>query len=291
MTFCLGLVLLGLACGVGACGGGAPASGREYTLQGQILSVSADHKEANIKHEAITGFMAAMTMPYHVKDAKEFETLAPGDLINATLVVVSNDAYLKSVKKVGTAPIERRAGEADAMAPGVDLLKAGQPVPDASFVDQDGKKFGLEALRGSAVVVTFTYTNCPMPTFCPLMDKNFAAIQAKLTAQGNALKAHLLTVTIDPQIDTPPALKAHAQTLEADPTLWTFATGDRDQLDQWASRFGVSVSRATNDPRDITHNLRTLLIDRQGNLVQTYSGNEWTAEQVLADIRVMVGID
>ena len=286
MTFCLGLALL-----AGACGGSAPEGGREYALQGQVLSVSADHKEANIKHEEITGFMAAMTMPYHVKDAKEFEPLAPGDLINATLVVVANDAYLKSVRKVGTAPIERRAGDANPMAAVVELLKAGQPVPDASFVDQDGKKFGLDALRGSAVVVTFTYTNCPMPTFCPLMDKNFAAIQAKLKAQGNALKAHLLTVTIDPQIDTPPVLKAHGQTLDADPKLWTFATGDRDELDQWASRFGVSVSRATNDARDITHNLRTMIIDRQGNLVQTYSGNEWTPEQALADIRVMVGID
>ena len=286
MTFCLGLALL-----AGACGGSAPEGGREYALQGQVLSVSADHKEANIKHEEITGFMAAMTMPYHVKDTKEFETLSPGDLINATLVVVANDAYLKSVRKVGTAPIERRAGDANPMAAVVELLKAGQPVPDASFVDQDGKKFGLDALRGSAVVVTFTYTNCPMPTFCPLMDKNFAAIQAKLKAQGNALKAHLLTVTIDPQIDTPPVLKAHGQTLGADPKLWTFATGDRDELDQWASRFGVSVSRATNDARDITHNLRTMIIDRQGNLVQTYSGNEWTPEQALADIRVMVGID
>ena len=291
MTFCLGLALLVIACEVGACGGTAPGSGREYTLQGQILSVAADHKEANIKHEAITGFMAAMTMPYHVKDAKEFETLASGDLISATLVVVANDAYLKSVKKVGTAPIERQAGDANPTALGVDLLKAGQPVPDVSFVDQDGKKFGLDAFHGSAIVVTFTYTTCPMPTFCPLMDKNFATIQAKLTAQGNALKAHLLTVTIDPQIDTPPVLKAHAHTLAADPKLWTFATGDRDELDQWASRFGVSVSRATNDPRDITHNLRTMIIDRQGNLVQTYSGNEWTPEQVLADIRVMVGID
>lgn len=287
MTFWLGLALL-----VSACGGGAPESGREYTLQGQVLSVSADHKEANIKHEEIKGFMAAMTMPYHVKDAAEFEALVPGDLINATLVVTSNDAYLKSVKQVGNAPLERPAGDSGTPASaGFELLKAGQPVPDVSFVDQDGNRFGLDAFHGSAVVLTFTYTNCPMPTFCPLMDKNFAAIQAKLKEQRNALKAHLLTVTIDPQVDTPPVLKKHAQTLDADAKLWTFATGDRDELDQWAARFGVSVSRATNDPRDITHNLRTMILDRQGNLVQTYTGNEWTPEQVLADIRVMVGID
>ena len=91
--------------------------------------------------------------------------------------------------------------------------------------------------------------------------------------------------------DTPPVLKRHAQKLGADPRLWTFVTGDRDDMDQWASRFGVSVSRAMNDQRDITHNLRTAILDRQGNLVQTYTGNEWTPEQLLADVRVMVGVD
>ena len=74
---------------------------REYTLQGQILSIEPDRRQANIKHEEIKGFMAAMTMPYKVRDAKEFADLKPGDLINSTLVVVSNDAYLKDVKKVG----------------------------------------------------------------------------------------------------------------------------------------------------------------------------------------------
>ena len=93
------------------------------------------------------------------------------------------------------------------------------------------------------------------------------------------------------QIDTPEVLRTHATSLGADPRLWSFVTGDRDEIDKWASGFGLSVSRATNDPRDITHNLRTALLDRQGNLVQIYTGNEWTPEQVLADVRVMVGVD
>jgi protein SCO1/2 len=130
-----------------------------------------------------------------------------------------------------------------------------------------------------------------MPTFCPLMDRHFAAIQQKLKDRGNELQVHLLSVSFDPLTDTPPVLKAHAASLGADSRLWTFVTGDRDQLDQWASRFGVSVSRDMNNQREISHNLRTAIIDRQGNLVQTYIGNEWTPDQVLADVRVMVGID
>jgi protein SCO1/2 len=123
------------------------------------------------------------------------------------------------------------------------------------------------------------------------MDRNFVTIQNKLKAEKNALNVHLVTVSFDPATDTPPVLKRHAEQLGADTRMWTFLTGDRDDIDQWASRFGVSVSRAMNDPRDITHNLRTAIIDRQGNLVQIYTGNEWSPDQVLADTRVMVGVD
>jgi protein SCO1 len=285
-AFSLGLALLASACT-------GTSDRHEYTLQGQIISIAPDHMDATIKHEDIKGFMSAMTMPYKVREAKEYETLVPGDLINATLVVVSNDAYLRDVKKVGNAPLEKPAAEA-AMPPassGFELLKLGQPVPSGKFVNQDGKPTTLDAFRGSAVLVTFTYTNCPMPTFCPLMDRNFVTIQNKLKAEKNELNVRLLTVSFDPATDTPAVLKKHAEKLGADPKMWSFLTGDRDDIDQWASRFGVSVSRAMNDPRDITHNLRTAIIDRQGNLVQIYTGNEWSPDQALADIRVMVGVD
>jgi protein SCO1/2 len=98
-------------------------------------------------------------------------------------------------------------------------------------------------------------------------------------------------VSFDPEVDTPPVMKKRAASLGADPRIWSFVTGDRDEIDKWASGFGVSISRAMNDPRDITHNLRTAILDRQGNLVQVYTGNEWTPDQVVADVRVMVGVD
>lgn len=273
-----------------ACGGGGSADRREYKLQGQVLSIQPNHRQAVIRHEDIPGFMSAMTMPYDVKDPKEYESLVPGDLINAKLVVLPTAAYLEDVKKVGNAPLEGQVSMPGA-ASGFELTKVGAPVPNQAFVDQDGKTVDLASFKGSAVIVTFIYTSCPMPNFCPLMDRNFAAMQEKLKENGNLLKAHLLSVSFDPQVDTPEVLKKHAEQLGADPRLWSFVTGDRDEIDKWASGFGVSISRAMNDPRDITHNLRTAIIDRQGNLVQVYNGNEWTPDQVLADVRVMVGVD
>jgi len=282
--------LLVLAIAASACS--QPASDRrEYTLEGQVLAVHIERKEAVIRHEEIQGFMSAMTMPYNVLDAKEYADIAPGDLITASLIVEPTRAYLQKVKKVGSAPLEGAPASAGGAASGFELIKMGAPVPDQTFINQDGKSVSLESFRGSAVVVTFIYTSCPLPQFCPLMDKNFAKLQQKLVEQNNLLKAHLLSVSFDPQIDTPAVLKAHAAKLGADARLWSFVTGDRDEIDKWAAGFGVSISRAMNDPRDITHNLRTAILDRQGNLVQVYTGNEWTPEQVLADVRVMVGID
>jgi len=272
-----------------ACGEKATEDSREYTLQGQILSVTADHKEANIKHEEITGFMPAMTMPYKVREAKEFDSLTPGDLINATLVVVSNDAYLKDVKKVGQAPLEKPPAEVPD-ARHANILKEGDPVPATTFINQDGKKQDFLSLTGKALVMTFIYTRCPMPTFCPLMDRNFVELQQRMKADP-FLNVHLLTVTFDPETDTPAVLKKHGQKLGADPRLWSFLTGDRDEVEKFAARFGVSLARAMSQPEEITHNLRTVLIDRRGYLVKTYTGNEWTPSEVMADIKILVGVD
>ena len=264
---------------------------RQYTLQGQVLSVAADGREANIKHEEIKGFMPAMTMPYKAADGQQFENVAAGDLITATLVVVSNGAYLKDVKKVGEAPLEKAPQAAPSASSGFELLSPGEVVPNAQFVDQDGRTRDFASFRDSTLVVTFIYTRCPIPTFCPLMDRHFVAIQNKLKTEPALRHVQLVSVSFDPIADTPPVLKKHAATLGADPKYWTFLTGQRDEIDKFAARFGVAVSREMNDPLDITHNLRTAIVDAKGALVKAYTGNEWTPDQVLADLRHIAATD
>ena len=260
---------------------------REFTLQGQVLSIEPAKQYITVKHEEIKGFMPAMTMPYEVRDGKILEGLKPGDLVKATLVVISNGAYLSMILKVGEAPLEKPPADtpAPSASSGFELLKPGDAVPDARFVDQDGKKRHFGEFKGSRVALTFIYTKCPLPTFCPLMDRHFAAIQKTMKADAALNGAHLVTVSFDPATDTPPVLKRHAKTLDADLTRWTFLTGDRDEIDQFGARFGVSVSRALNDARDITHNLRTAIINADGTLAKVYIGNDWTPEQVVEDLR------
>jgi len=271
-----------------ACG---DSSGRrQYTLQGQILSVSPDRVEASIKHEEIPGFMAAMTMPYKVKDAKEYADLKAGDLITSTLVVESDGAYLEHVRKVGEAPFEQSspASPAASAASGFELLRPGEAVPDARFVNQDGAPIAFASFKGAPLVVTFMYTKCPMPTFCPLMDKHFATIQASLAKDAALQQVRLVSISFDPIADTPEVLKRHAASLGADLARWTFLTGDRDDIDRFAARFGVTITRDLNNPLEIAHNLRTAIIDADGRLVKAYSGNEWQPAQVVTDVTRLV---
>jgi protein SCO1/2 len=260
---------------------------RQYPLHGQVLSLDPAHELVTIKHDDIKGFMPAMTMPYNVKDLKVLEGVAPGDVVDATLVVFSNGAHLTAIRKVGTAPLEPPPAEAPTpkASSGFELLKPGDPVPDTSFLDQNGRRRRFADFKGSTVVMTFIYTKCPLPTFCPLMDRHFVTIQKTLKSDSALAKVHLVTVSFDPLTDTPAVLKAHAKTLDADLSRWTFLTGDRDEIDRFGARFGVSVSRAPNDARDITHNLRTAIIGADGKLDKVYTGNEWTPSQMLEELR------
>jgi protein SCO1/2 len=275
---CLGLL-------VSACG--SRSDQREYSLQGQVTAVAPDRRQATINHEEIKGFMAAMTMPYNVRDAKQLDGIAAGDLVSARLVVLSNDAYLTDVRKVGQAPLPQQpaAAETPSASSGFELLKPGEAVPDVTFTDQDARKRPFSSFEGSTVLITFIYTSCPYPTFCPLMDRHFAEIQTRLSKDPALSKRiHLVSISFDPITDTPPVLKQHGTKLHADFKRWTFLTGDRDDIDRFAARFGVSVARATDNQRDISHNLRTAIVDPAGKLVKVYVGNEWTPDQALADL-------
>jgi protein SCO1 len=285
------LAVLGLLAALVAAGCAKKPDQREYPLQGQVRAVADNHQQATIAHEEIKGFMPGMTMPYNVHDAKQLERIKPGDLIKARLVVLVNDAYLTDVTKVGEAPLPKEPPPAanPSASSGFELLKPGDAVPDTTFVDQDGRKRRFKAFKGTPVLVTFIYTKCPMPTFCPLMDQHFATVQKKLKDDpGLKGRVHLVSVSFDPITDTPPVLKAHAAKLNADLKTWTFLTGDRDEIDMFASRFGVSVARSQADQRDITHNLRTAIVDGDGKLVKVYIGNEWTPDQALADLTPFV---
>ena len=257
---------------------------KPYEVKGQVLGLKPEAREVLIKHEDIQGFMPGMTMPFKVREATLLEGLQPGDLVTATLVVAGAEPHLTTIKKTGHAELQVPAPP-DTASSGFELLKPGETVPDQLLIDQEGKPRPISTLRGHRVALTFIYTRCPMPDFCPLMDKHFQAVQREIKKTPALADARLVSVSFDPQFDTPPVLKAHAERLQADPLIWTFVTGERDEIARFAARFGVTVERAEQNPIDITHNLRTAIIDAEGRLVKVHTGNAWTPADVVADLK------
>jgi protein SCO1/2 len=262
-----------------ACGRAPEAPAREYQLQGQILAVRPERSEVVIKHEDIKGFMPGMTMPFTVKDGALLNGKEPGDLVTATLVVGEVGAHLRTLEKTGHAPLETPPPP-----PPPDIRQPGDTISDGKFIDQNGAPASLASYRGHRVAMTFIYTRCPLPEFCPLMDRNFAAVQKTIASTPALSDVRLITVTIDPAFDTPAVLKPYAKRRGADPKIWSFLTGEPAEINTFGSQLGIYVEHNPQSAIDITHNLRTVVIDPNGRLVTVHNGNSWTPSELVADI-------
>jgi len=270
-----------LAIALLACGCSNAPSGKQYELKGQILAIKPEQNEVLIKHEDIKGFMPAMTMPFTVKDGGLLSGKEPGDLVTATLVVTDLSAHLSSLTRTGHAPIEAPPPTAE----GPRILVPGEPVADAPLVDQQGKPRPFATFTGHRVAVTFIYTRCPLPEFCPLMDRHFAAIQKQLEGAQDLRDVRLVSVTLDPEFDTPAVLRDHAARLKADPNVWTFLTGTPADVSAFAQQFGIFTERDLGTGANLTHNLRTAVVGADGRLATVHSGNDWTPADLVADLK------
>jgi protein SCO1/2 len=265
---------------------GASPHFKVYHLRGKVISTDAAKGEVTLAHEAIPGFMEAMTMPYKLKDASILGELHPGDVLTADLLVSQDpdaDVLLDHIVVVAQAkPDYPPAVSYHVPAPG-DL------VPDFKLRNQDGRPIHLGQFRGKALLLTFIYTRCPSPEFCPRVTRNFAAIEKQLAASPALYaRTHLLSVSFDPEHDTPERLRSYGapyigSTARNAFAHWEFAVPQKPVLAAMARFFDLGMSQNTDST--ITHTLSTTLIGPDGKVVRFYPGNEWTADQILADLR------
>jgi len=264
-----------------SCVGCRPA-GRQYELKGQILAVDPARQELTIKHQDIPGFMPGMTMAFKVREARLMDSRIAGELVTATLVVNDTEAHLRAVTRTGFAAVE----DGHVATRVMDVVEPGRPVRDATLVDETGRPRRLADWRGRVLAVTFIYTRCPLPNFCPLLDRHFKTVQTQVHQDSRLRdRVQLLSVSFDPEHDSPEILAGRAAALGADPAAWHFLTGDREVVESFAAQFGVSVVRDTSTPDEIVHNLKTAIIDGEGTLVTTLSGSEWTPADLIAELR------
>ncbi len=254
-----------------------------YQLQGQVLAVRAERQEMVIRHGDIENFMPGMTMPFRVKDQRLLDAAAPGDLVTATLVVQESDAWLSRVTRTGRRePLPPDTPAPHRMEP---PLGPGAAVPDASFIDQDGRTLQTASLRGKPWALTFIYTRCPLPAFCPALEQRFATAQRAIARDAQLRGVQLVSISIDPAFDRPPVLKAHAGLRNVDLRIWRLVTGDAETVDRFGERFGLTVVRGGGRPEDFVHSMKTAVIGNDGRVRRLFSGSEWSAEELVSELR------
>lgn len=265
----------------------APAnvSTQIFQVKGVVVAVKTEEKTIRIRHEEIPGYMEAMTMPFEVKDTRELAGVKEGDAVAFRMLVTETDGWIDQIKKLEGEPA---ANTLPANAPirivrDVEPLEIGDLLPDYRFTNQLGQVVNLSQFRGQALAFTFIFTRCPFPTFCPLMSNNLRAAQEALLNNPKApTNWHLLTISFDPEYDTPERLKAYAATHQADPTRWDYLTGALIDITALSEQVGLQFWREPGG--SINHNLRTVVVDAQGRLQKNFIENKWTVEELTAEI-------
>ncbi len=257
---------------------------RQFPLKGVIQKVDRSRAEITVAHEAIPGFMDAMTMTYPVRDDPQvIAILAPGDRIEATLSLQGDRYWLERVLTKGFVPTPP-GGPPPAAASNVvtpvpnRAISVGDPVPDFALTDQTGATVKLSQMRGEPVAVTFLYTRCPVADACPMTTAKFSRLAAMLKEKDFG---RLLAVTVDPEHDTPRVLADYAKRAGADPKRWKFLTGPPREVAEVASKFGILYYP---DHGQIVHGQGVAVVDPQGRLASIYYGQTWEPEHILRDL-------
>jgi len=257
-----------------------------FTVKGVVKELEPDGKTAVIQHEAIPGYMQAMTMPFEVRDTNLLSGLNPGDTISFELAVTPTEGWIRAVTKLSSAA--PKAVARPSPQPVVDVSRALEPLdegdrlPDYHFTNEMGEAVRLSQFRGQVLGFTFFFTSCPFPEYCPRMTGNFGQAERELEHTTNApARWHLFSISFDPARDTPARLAQYALAADYDKSHWSFLTGDQDQIGGLAEQMGENY---WHEDASIGHNLRTVVVDPAGRIRNIIPGNKWTVEDFVRDI-------
>ena len=245
-----------------------------YVVRGILKEVRQEERQLVISHEDIPHFMGAMTMPFSVRDVGMPTNVGIGDRIAFQLHVTENDSWVDHIERL---EISKETQRNVAALPSGNVVDQMQPTPtgrapnslrDYPYTNELGKPVSLADFRGQAIALTFFFTRCPIPQYCPRLSRNFEEVQRKLSAMPNApTNWHLVSVTFDPAHDTPEVLRAYASSYHYDPAHWSFLTGPSDKIAELARLCDVKFQA---DGGFFNHNFRTLIIDASNRLQMVF---------------------
>jgi len=248
-----------------------------YILQGTVVEKTSA-TEVVVAHDEIAGFMPAMTMPFTVRDPAMLAEVEPGDRIYARLMVEEDGSYLARVRVTGHGPVP----SVEPSKPIVDPMTPGDRLPAIEIPLHDGSTWSVGAGQGRPTVLSYVYTRCPIPEFCPATIAKMQALQSALLAAEKPEEGpRIVLVTLDPAYDTAEVLATYATTAAADPRVWRMGRVEVDVLADLALRSAMVYGP---NGTEIAHALRVLVLDADGRLVARHDDLEWAPEVVLAEL-------
>jgi len=251
-----------------------------HAARGLVREISPDRHKAVIRHEAIPGYMPAMTMEFNVKNSNELSGIAAGDTIAFQLTATEETHWIENVRKLASGTNGVAAAKAESVPSRVAELKPGDTLPDCELTAENGKSIRFSDFRGKAVAFTFIFTRCPLPDFCPRVGSHFAKARDLLRASTNApANWQFLSISFDPDFDKPAVLSSYANYYRnGNADRWLFAAAPVSSLAQLAPRLDLLVNREPGG--SISHNLRTVVLDPRGHIYRQFDGNQWTPAQL-----------
>jgi protein SCO1 len=260
---------------------GSGTNARVFAAKGVVEELKPDDQTVVLKHEAISNYMNAMTMPFKVKTLKELAALRAGDEISFQLHVTETESWVDQFVRIGTVPLEENKPPVQ-QTPKAQAVRARNPLWDYKFTNELGQAVSLSDFRGQALAITFFYTRCPLPEYCPRLSKNFQEASQKLAALPRApTNWHFISFSFDTEFDTPTMLKAYGESYQSDPAHWSFLTGPPDKIAELAQQSDVKYESAGGL---INHNFRTLIIDAAGHLQMVFPTSGDLSDQIVTEI-------
>jgi protein SCO1 len=256
---------------------------RTFAVRGIILEIKPGAGEVVVRNEAISNYMDAMTMPFPVKNPGVFAGLKPGDKVTFQLHVTGNDSWADHFLKLGSVALKTDIshGPSRPATPSGAAIRH-NPLLDYKFTNELGQATSFNDFRGQALAITFFYTRCPLPDFCPRLSKNFEEASQKLEAMKNGpTNWHFISVSFDPEFDTPEVLRNYGNSYRYDAAHWSFFTGPQDKIAELAQASGVEYE--ANDG-SINHNFRTMIVNTQGHLQMIFPTTGDLSDQIVSEI-------
>jgi protein SCO1/2 len=258
-----------------------------YTLTGEVVSVDPQRHTIRVRHDEVKGYMPAMTMDF-VASAGDLALAKPGQRIRAEMVP-SKDSDFRLEKiwpddKVATDTVTAGARQLheDTFNRGKNAYREiGENMPDFALYDQDARVVQSARFRGKQIMLNFIYTRCPVATMCPASTAKMMLTQ-KLAREAGVKNLELVSISFEPEYDTPGVLKEYATVRGIDTSNFSFLTGPETAIRDLLAQFGVIAEFKDGVAQ---HTLATLLIDENGKIIHRADGSQWEPQEFVAKMR------